>query len=252
MRHAGQRRHASSSALLVLALCLAAGVPAHAARGLDLSGFNLDVAFSSDYVVHGVTRSQGDPSVQGHVGWVGESGLMAGTWLATVNLNPGPGPTLEIDPYLAKRWLLGEDWALRTDATRYLFRKRLADVPYDYTELRSALSFRDIFDVAVAWAPDYSGFSYRGFARQRTMLTYEAGAHFPATRWLALNVGVGRRDMQEAYDASYWYWSGGAETTLDRWSFALTYIGTDNTARQLYGGEYAGHRVVATLALRLR
>jgi hypothetical protein len=84
------------------------------------------------------------------------------------------------------------------------------------------------------------------------MLTYEASAHFPATRWLSLNAGAGRRDLRDAFGASYWYWSAGTETSFERFSFALSYIGTSHAALDLYGSEYAGDRLVATVALRLR
>jgi hypothetical protein len=84
------------------------------------------------------------------------------------------------------------------------------------------------------------------------MLTYEAAAHFPANRWLTLNAGLGRRDLQDAYGASYWYWSAGTETSFRQWSLALAYIGTSHEASALYGSRYAGNRLVATLALRLR
>jgi uncharacterized protein (TIGR02001 family) len=226
--------------------------PAHAAVGFDTSRFEIDVAASSDYVVHGITRSRGKPVVQAQIGWTGDSGLMLGTWVSTLDLNPGRGPTREIDPYVAKRWLMGRDWSLRTDLTRYIFRPGIEQVPYDYTELRGALTYRDLLDLAVSWSPDYSGYSWHGPASNRTMLTYEASAHFPATRWLGLNAGVGRRDLEDVFGVSYWYWSAGTEATFQRLSFALTYIDSSYAARELYTKEYAGSRVVATLSMRLR
>ena len=219
---------------------------------LDLSHFNFDLAVSSDYVVHGVTRSQGKSIVQAQIGWTGDSGWTVGTWLSTMDLNPGPGPNHEIDPYIGKRWMLGRDWSVRADLTRYMFRPALQEVAYDYTELRSAFSYRDVFELAIGWSPDYSGYSWQGPAYDRAMLTYEAAAHFPATRWLTLNAGIGRRDLQDAFGASYWYWSAGTETSFRRLSFALAYIGTSQTALDLYGANYAGDRMVATVALRLR
>lgn len=234
---------------LVLGLLLS--LPA-AAAGFDTSGFNVDVAASSDYVVHGITRSQGEPIVQAQLGWTGESGFMAGAWLATINLNRGPGPTQEIDPFVAKRWLVGRDWSLRTDATRYMFRPKPEYASYDYTELRAAMSYRDVLDFAIAWSPDYTGYASTGPAINRTMLTYEASAHFPATRWLGLNAGVGQRNLQDAFGVKYWYWSAGAEAAVSRFSFAVTYIGSSYEARELYTSDYAGNRVVATLGLRLR
>jgi uncharacterized protein (TIGR02001 family) len=261
MDHGRRQRHEDAaitvSFAFVFVLVFACGpLPARAtgpgARSFDFSHLNLDLAVSSDYVVHGVTRSQGNPIVQAQLGWTGDSGWSAGAWLSTIDLNPGRGPTREIDPYVGKRWMLGRDWSLRSDLTRYLFRPRLQGVAYDYTELRGALSFRDVLEIAIGFAPDYSGYSWRGPARDRTMLTYEASAHFPATRWLSLNAGAGRRDLQDAFGVSYWYWSAGTETSFDRVSFALSYIGTSHAAVDLYGSEYAGDRMVATVAVRLR
>jgi uncharacterized protein (TIGR02001 family) len=252
MDHGVQRRRQPAFLSACCALVLLCSTAPVFAVGLDIGHFDIDVAVSSDYVVHGVTRSQGEPIVQAQLGWIGESGWMAGTWLTTTNLSPGPGPNREIDPYIAKRWLISRDWSLRTDATRYMFRPRNDWAPYDYTELRGSLSYRDLIDIAVAWSPDYSGFSWRGSASNRTMLTYEASGHFPATRWFGLNAGIGRRDLQDAFGTSYWYWSAGTEATFRRLSLALTYIGSSHEARQLYTSEYAGNRVVATLAMRVR
>jgi uncharacterized protein (TIGR02001 family) len=258
MGHGGRRRHgrAGLTAAGALALVCQSGAVLAAAydfSALDPSRLNLDVAVSSDYVVHGVTRSQGNPIVQAQLGWVGgRSGWTAGVWLSTLDLNPGPGPRHEVDPYIGKRWALDRNWSLRTYLTRYMFRPHAARVGYDYTELQSALSFRDTIEVGMTWSPDYSGYSLRGVGRDGAMLTYEASARFPATRWLSLNAGVGRRDLQAVYRAGYWYWSAGAETAFNRMSFAVSYIGTSQAAIDLYGAEYAGDRMVATIALRLQ
>lgn len=223
-----------------------------AAVGFDTARFNVDLSLSSDYVVHGVTRSQGKPVAQAQLGWTGESGFMLGAWLSTLDLNPGAGPNRELDPYIAKRWTLSTDWTLRTDLTRYMFRPSLPQVDYDYTEVRGALAFRDVLDFAVSWAPDYSGYSWHGPVSNRTMLTYEASAHLPATRFIGLNAGIGRRDLQDAFGLGYWYWSAGTEANFERVSLAVTWIGTSYGATELYGSEYSGNRVVATVGVRLR
>jgi uncharacterized protein (TIGR02001 family) len=252
MEHGEQRRGRRLWVIASGVLLAACPLAALASVGFDSARFNVDMAVSSDYVVHGITRSRGKPVVQAQLGWTGETGWMAGAWLSTIDLNPGRGPSREMDPYLAKRWTLSQDWSLRTDLTRYMFRPRSDYLSYDYTELRSALSFRDILDLAVSWAPDYSGHSWHGIANERTMLTYEASAHVPATRWLGLNAGIGRRDLQDAFGSSYWYWSAGTEANFERVSLAVTWIGSSYGARELYGSEYAGNRVVATVGLRLR
>lgn len=258
MGHGGRRRCAAIAVACVLGMaCHASATYAGILEfsAFDPSRFNLDVAISSDYVVNGVTRSQGKPIAQAQLGWMGDAGWTAGVWLSTANPNPGPGPTYELEPYVGKRWALDRNWSVRTDLTRYMFRPRAVTYhspAYDYTELRGAMSFRDLVDVSVTWSPDYSGYSLLGAERNRTMLTYEAAARFPAKRWLTLSAGAGRRDLESGVGAGYWYWSAGAETAFDRMSFALSYIGTSGAALALYGDEYAGHRMVATVALHLR
>jgi uncharacterized protein (TIGR02001 family) len=251
--HGVQRGSKRPFLIASCALALASGPAATlAAVGFDTSRFNFNLALSSDYVVHGITRSQGEPVAQAQLGWTAESGLMLGTWLSTVNLNPGHGPTHELDPYIAKRWTLSPDWSVRTDVTRYMFRPSLPTVQYDYTELRGAVAFRDVLDFAVSWSPDYSGYSWEGATRDRSMLTYELSGHLPATRWIGLNAGVGRRDLRDSFGLGYWYWSAGTEANFDRVSFAVTWIGTSYGATELYSSEYAGNRVVATVGVRLR
>ncbi|MEP7244647.1 MAG: TorF family putative porin [Gammaproteobacteria bacterium] len=250
----GEHQYSGAASLTVVALAFAlSAIPVHAAApAVDLSQFHLDLAVTSDYVVQGVTRSQGDPSLQGQLGWMNDAGWMAGAWLATINLNPGHGPTWELDPYVAKRWVLGRDWSARMDLTRYVLRPSLRNIDYDYTDVRAALSFRDVVDMAIGWSPDYSGYSGVGVARRQTMITYEASGHLPASRWLAFNAGIGRRDLQDAFGRSYWYWSAGAEAAVERWSLGVSYIGTSRTASDLFGSEYAGDRVVATIALKVK
>jgi len=252
MAHGGRRRLGRLG--VVAWLCLLADLLTPAAQAGSAFGttrFGLDVAASSDYVVYGITRSHARPIGQAQLAWTTESGWTAGTWISSLGFE-GEGPRFEIDPYIGKRWVLARDWSLRMDLSRYLFRPANGWVSYDYTELRSAASYRDMLELAVAYSPDYSVHSSRGLARDQAALVYEASARFPATRWLSLNAGAGHRDLRSAFGTGYWYWSAGAETAFHRLSFALTYIGTSATARYLYGSEYAGDRLVATAALRLR
>jgi len=232
----------------VLLFC-ASGI--RAAPVIGGSRLSFDLALTSDHVVHGVTRSQGEPAAQAHLGLSRDSGWLVGAWLSTVDFGFAE-PRYEIDPYIGKRWLVGRDWSVRADLTRYLFRPQPQWRDYDYTELRGSVAFRDVLEMAVSWAPDYSGHSWLGPAYDRRMLTYEASARFPTRRWLTLTAGAGRRDLQDAFDASYWYWSAGTEAATERVSFALTYIGTSGKAQDLYGRDDAGDRVVATLAFRVK
>jgi uncharacterized protein (TIGR02001 family) len=220
------------------------------AQVLDGARLSFDVALTSDHVVQGVTRSEGEPALQGHVGVGGEAGWVVGVWASRADSGAGSNGRYEIDPYIGKRWLLGQDWSVSADVTRYLYRPA-SSRSYDYTELRSAVTYGDMLEFAIAWAPDYSGYSWLGRAHDRTMLSYEAAARLPATRWLTLTAGAGRRDLQDVYGKSYWYWSAGSQISVHRISLALTYIGSSRGALDLYGADDAGDRLVATIVLRV-
>jgi uncharacterized protein (TIGR02001 family) len=233
-----------------LMLTTAFGAGLSAAPPAQAGEFDAGVAVSSDYVLHGLTRSQGKPVAQAQLGWANEAGWNVGTWFSTVDFNAGPSVSRELDFYLGKRWSLGKDVALLTELTQYTF-----DVPrgqsssYDYAELRVGLSFREWIELSAGVSPNYTAYAY-GTLRQDTAIHYGATARYPATRWLSFNVGVGRFDLERLFGHTYTYWSAGGGLTFGAMDLSLGYIGSDETASELFGRD-AGDRFVATLALRL-
>ncbi len=247
MSHGGRRRSARAALAATCLVVLACHVAPVLAGKVEAG-----VALSSDYVVRGLTRSLGEPAVQAQLGWTGDRGWTTGVWASTVNLNPGPGPTRELDLYAGRRWSVGKDWAFHSELTGYTFGPKTSERAYNYAELRGAMSFRDCVEIAMAWSPDYTASSLWGYTHEQAALTYEASARFPANRWLTFNGGAGHLSMQGFQAASYWYWSAGAELGLDRVSLAMNYIGTSRAALEYYGSPLAGSRVAATLTVRIR
>ena len=236
----------------------------------DVGQLDAAVAVSSDYVLYGRTRSQGDPVVQAQLGWAHDSGWSAGTWFSTVDYNDGPGVSRELDFYLARRWSVGRDFAVHTELTQYTFNEPRTAPSQDYTELRAAVTYKQMFELSASVSPNYSFYyrgpytppgyepgdipadgPYAGMTPQRTVLTYGAAAHLPATRHLSLHIGAGRFDMQRLAGRTYTYWSAGGELALGRFNLALDYIGTDSVAREIFGRERTRDRLVATVAVRL-
>jgi uncharacterized protein (TIGR02001 family) len=252
---------------VILSTAVAVSVMGCGARALhaDVGRLDAAVAVSSDYVLYGRTRSQGDPVVQAQLGWAHDSGWSAGTWFSTVDYNDGPGISRELDFYLARRWSLGRDFAVHTELTQYTFNEPRTAPSQDYTELRAAVTYRQMLELSASVSPNYS-FYYRdphngtydwdapletGQTPQRTVLTYGAAVHLPATRHLSLHLGAGRFDMQRLAGRTYTYWSAGGELALGRFNLALDYIGTDSVARQVFGHDRTRDRFVATVAVRL-
>jgi uncharacterized protein (TIGR02001 family) len=187
--------------------------------------------------------------VQAQLGWANDDGWSLGTWFSTVDYNDGPGISRELDFYLGKRWSLGRDFALLTELTQYTFNEPPSHPSHDYGEVRVALSFRELLEVSASVSPDYYAYSYWGIAEQ-TAYTYGATAQLPVTHWLSFNAGIGRLDLSRLFGRTYTYWNAGGELRFGRLNLALSYIGSDDTASELFG-DRAQDGIVATLALRI-
>jgi uncharacterized protein (TIGR02001 family) len=219
--------------------------PAHAGEWTG------SVALTSDYLVHGLRRSADKPAAQLHLGFVGERGWSTGVWASSVNLHPGRGPRQELDLYATAYAQVSRNWRLSGQLTHYEFIGDSPFLSYDYTEVAAAASFRDVLSLTVAAAPRYSFYSNGVAARDRSALTYELTGRHPVTRNVELTVGAGHSDLQDLFQASHWYWSGGVELGLKRARLGLSYVGTDSTARRLFGPQLAANTWVATFAYRL-
>jgi uncharacterized protein (TIGR02001 family) len=209
------------------------------------------VSVSSDYVEHGLSRSQGTAAVRAHASWSLANGVVIGAAAGTLDLNPGRGPAHELAFYLGKHWQLANNWSLRTDYARYEFGPTGARGSYDYTEVSAALAYRSMATLSVGYSPDYSLGSRRGFARERSALNYALSVRYPVWDRISLTAGTGHYDVSDLFGTGFWYWSAGAQLERGRYSFAVSFIETDNTALRLFSDRSAGQRVAATLAVRL-
>jgi uncharacterized protein (TIGR02001 family) len=213
-------------------------------------GVTVDVA--SDYVEHGLTRSQGKPVVRGLASWSFGDGWAFGAGAGTLNLNPGRGASREFSLYLAKRTALARDWSLHTEISHYNFGADTARFSYDYSEFSVALSYRELLSMSVGYSPDYSLFSRGVRALERTAINSAIAAQYPALPWLTLTTGVGHYDLTDLFGKGFWYWSTAAQIDRGRSSFAVSFIDTDGTADFMFGPRLAGRRVVVSLAMRLQ
>ena len=207
---------------------------------------------ASDYVAHGLTRSLSESVVRGQVGLAFDEGWSASIGASTLNLNPGPGVSRELNLYLGKRWDLPRDWSLSTSLSRYAFAPNRPILPYDYSELTLEASFREQLRLTVQYSPDYSIFSRRGPAREFATWNYELLGSYPLLRGLELSAGVGHYDLTAGLGRGYWFWSSGLVATRGPWSLAVSYIGTDAAAENMFGRNAARDRLVVALALRVR
>ena len=210
--------------------------------------FSASLVAASDYVEHGLTRSLGRPSLRAAAGWYGERGFSLGVAAATLNLNSGPGPAHELAMYVRQSWRPHKDWHFGAALAYYDFgREPSRFFSYDYSELKLEAEWRELAKIEAGWSPDYSLFSARGVGRERRAVSYQGSLRYPATPRVSLAVGLGHYDLRDLFGTGYWFWSGGLELRRGPTSVAISYVGTDGTAQNLFRNG-AGGRVVAAIA----
>jgi uncharacterized protein (TIGR02001 family) len=205
------------------------------------------VAASSDNVYRGLTQTQGDPALLADVHYRLESGWFAGVSAATVNINPGPGAPVEIDLYAGFAMPLSRDWTGKLTLLRYEYPGDQPELPYAYEEIVAGFSFRDWLFANVSYSPDTSRYTSRGIAYHRPANSVELAAQLPLRPGWSIDAGVGRYAIAAPVSAGYWYWNTGITFNAGPLQIAVEAIGTDRTARALFGDKIAGQRWVASI-----
>lgn len=224
------------------ALCL--GQNAGAA---DWAGF---VAASSDNVYHGLTQNQGDAALTGDVHGRTAAGWFAGLAIATVNLNPGPGAPLEIAAYAGRSGPLSASTSGRLSVAHYAYPHDQSSLRYTYDELLASLLWRDRLAANVSYSPNTSRFSFRAINARRPAWSAEVVLRQPVKPQWNLHAGLGHYSMSAPIDQGYWYWNLTLAHSRGAWQFELAAIGTDSEARQLFGTQIAGQRLVFSVIRR--
>lgn len=234
------------AALSVLAVLSTLALPTARAQVLDAH-----LAVASDYVVHGVSRSLGAPTLQADIGWR-RSRWSLGVSAATMNLNPGPGPVRELGLYVGRSLLQSRDWSLAGSLAAWRYGGRIPGLDYDYDEARVQLAWRGRLRLDLAWSPNYSVGTRLGVAREARSLETALAIVQPVSRALSLTAGAGHFAIGGALERDFWYWSAGATLTGARLSTALLWTGSEPVTRNMFSSRSADDRVVATVSLRLR
>jgi uncharacterized protein (TIGR02001 family) len=201
--------------------------------------WNGSLAWTSDYIRQGLSQTRGEPALQGGLRATLDERWTVGAWASGIDRYDGSGGNTEIDLYAARAWRIAPEWIASLTATHYFYPDDTRYVRYDYDELAASLGYRSTLFATVTWAPNYTDFSYRGIAVDRSTLSYELGLSQPILRGWSGNVGVGYRDLRDLFDECYWYGHAGLMLAAKHYTLHLTYTYVDSAARQLFGRERA-------------
>lgn len=167
----------------------AAGIAAAA----DFSG---TATVTSDYVLRGISQTQGDPAVQlgGRLSF--DSGFYAALWGSQVDFGPILGTDAEIDGVVGFNRTFAERWNVDLNLTRYFYPGTRGDANLDYNEVIATLTLDQRWWALVAWSDDVFASGGRG-------IYSELGAKFPLDDRWRLEAIAGYYDLARPYDDHY-------------------------------------------------
>ena len=224
-------------------------VAAPAAFAGQWAGF---LAAGTDNVYRGLSQGRGDASWNGDIHWRSDGGWFAGLGLATVNLNSGPGAPLELAGYVGGSVTVAANFHGSLTVLHYEYPHDSRQLSYAYDEAIATIGYSDRIAMSVSYSPDTSRFSYRSIAKHRPAYSGELSAAVPLGRGWRANVGVGRYVISQPIDGGYNYWNVGADFAHGPWQFVISAIGTDRSAKTLFGATITKTRCVATVIWRFR
>jgi len=209
--------------------------PAAAAHGPDVSGA---VTLLSDYRFRGISRSDGDPALQGQLTLTLPSGLYAGARGTTLKGRPG-GADAQLDLYAGYGAELGLGTSFDAGLLYYAFPGGRGTQGYfePYASLSHTIGPVEA-TVGAKYAP-----SQRAIGNEDSLYLFgEVEAGIPATP-LTLTAQAGWQDAGAF--GRYWNWSLGGRYAIGPVEAGLRYVDTDLVSLP---GQKGG--VVASLAFR--
>lgn len=249
---------ATISAIASIGLLAAAATPV-SARAQDWGG---SLAATSDYIVRGITRSDGDPSVQGDLHDSLGQHWFGGFSAATVRFGPDAPISAELGVYAGYRQALGDNWQAKLTATHYDYPGSRYRNQSRYDEIAIGTSWHERWFLSASVLPDASVDSTYGYSRNvapyssaptyenatnRPAYALDTALHQPLLAGWSVNVGLGYYDLHQLTGSGYYYWNGGVACDFGRAQLDFAYVGASAAASSLYYDNRAGDHWTATL-----
>lgn len=166
---------------------------APAASAFDLSG---SAALTSDYVLRGISQTQGDATPQLGAKLTLDSGVYVAAWGSRVDYGPALGTDAEVDLSAGWNRTFGERLNLDVNLTRYFYPGTREPAYLDYNEVIATLTLDQRWWTMLAWSDDVFATGQRG-------VYVEVGAKFPLGDAFRFETIAGHYDLDDAYAASY-------------------------------------------------
>lgn len=203
---------------------------------------------TSDYVLRGISQSDGEPALQGEAHWSFAPGWSAGLWASQVRKRPYHDWT-ELSSYLQWHGALGNDFELGATASHYTYPGEPRPIRYSYDELGLSMAWRDQIYVAASWTPKLNLYSpTEGLASDQQIYTLEASWHRTLARQVDFVAGVGFYSPQGLDYASYGYGNVTLGWHFGHWRTNLSSIWVQDAAHRQYSPGPAGGPLAVTVS----
>ncbi len=229
---------------------LAFGLLVEAPSGVASDSWGGSVDLTSDYLVRGISRSDGDPALQLDLHYLNSNGFVAGLFASNTRIDPDQPTDVELSAFVGFAWSSGEDWHGRILAAHYAYPWNQLGSGYNYDELDVDAGFRDWLRFGVVLSPNAPRYlPYRGLIGVSSE-SIEVNVQRPVLHRLSVTAGAGYSYYGGDDPAGYVYWSVGAAYDIAPVSLVLSYVNTTAGAKSLFYNSAADGRLIGTIIFR--
>ena len=213
-------------------------------------------ALTTDYVLRGVSQTDGGPALQAGLAYESPQGWYAGVWGSNVETGrdfyPDEGAHTEIDLFAGFTRPIGRDWLVDVQLQHYEYPDDGSYLDYDYSELVLAINYREWLELSLAVSNDTTLITYRGIATDQRAVAWDLAVERPLTSRLSLVAGLGYYDLHELFGTGYVYGNLGLYTDIGPVRIDLSHYRTDSKGTSLFGSELAAGRTVVSVITSFR
>lgn len=227
----------------LISLALLALMPLAAqAQDEDDSGFNWNAAATSEYMFRGISQTDDHPAIQAGAGYSWSNGFYVGAWASNVDF--GEDTDAEVDTFIGWNGDLSDNVNLDVQLNRYNYVGEPDGVDYAYNELIGKLSFAEHYSATLGYTNDF-------LATETDSIYVAVGGNWDVGNDINLTAGVGYTTVDEDLSSEDGYidYSIGVNRDFGPVNIGLGYIGTDNSAENLFGKDNAEEKFVLTFAV---
>ena len=236
--------------LLLGSAVLSAGLIAAAPICIAADAWDGSLGATSDYLMRGISRSNGRAALQLDLHYMSNSGIIAGLFASNTQIDPSEPTDVEVSGFLGFAWNAGNDWHGKALASHYAYPWNRAGKRYDYDELDVDLAYQEWLDITFAYSPDAPRFlSYRGLFGAVSE-SAEVNVQRPVFGKLSATAGIGYSHLGGPDATGYVYGSVGAAYDLAPFSLAVSYVNTSAGAKALFYNAAASNRWTGTIIWR--